>query len=332
MPRTNVAIVDHAHSRSAWMWLLHLLALFLGVTGTAVVTPAQRVEMRSVAKERIQELQRLRQHRGMSDPDYKRKLGAAAREFGLRPRAPLRPRGLNDRSAGDTALVHSRRPISLEDLQANLSAKYRLLDSSGNVLSLSDDPDDLALKVRDALSDGTGRSFYVEMKGFSDGKADALSSSLRIRQHLTDPTVSIEVLPHFEESLVDREDLFTPGITLETEETPIERIDSGNDAGKFKKEIPFSRWSGSRIRHLAVRIVCVTRGLLLEVVGIINSLFEGVAYNADQSLSQLVDGARTEMRKRHPGLTKEQFRIETIRQFGWIGMSQTLQRSLRAWS
>ena len=317
------------------LWLSHFLTLILALTICAVPTPAQRVEMRSAARERIQGLERLRQERGARDPNYQTKLRAAAREYGVLPRAlPVSPehaRVLTDGAERSKALVHSRR-IVLEDLIANLHAKYRLMDSSGSVLSVSDDPDELAMKLGEALSDGTRHSLYVEMKEYSEAKADALSSTLRIRQHLIDPTVSIEVLPHFEESPVPRENLFSSGIRLEPLETPIERIDSGPDAGKFAKSVPFSSGFGRRTRHFSARIVCATRQLLQEVVEIIKNLLGPGVYSHEQSVSQVVEAARTEMMKRHPELTNERFRIDTVKQFGWIGMSQMLQRTLFAWS
>lgn len=215
---------------------------------------------------------------------------------------------------------------------ANLHAKYRLMDSSGTVLSVSNDPDELAVKLRDALSDGTRHSLYVEMKGYSEAKADALSSTLRIRQHLIDPTVSIEVLPHFEESLVPRESLFSSGVRLEPRDIPIETIDFGPDAGKFAQSVPFSSGVGLHTRHFAARIVCATQELLQEVVEIVKSLFRAGVYSDQQSLSQLVDAARSEMMRRHPEVTKGQFRIDTVNQFSGIGISQMLQRTLFAWS
>lgn len=317
------------------LWLSHFLTAILALTICAVPTPAQRVEMRSVARERIQGLQRLRQERGEDDLLYQTKLRAAAREFGVvaqaLPVAPQRPRALTDGVEVSKALAHPRR-VALEDLTANLDAKYRLMDSSGSVLSVSSDRDELSMKLRDALSDGTRHSLYVEMKGYSEAKADALSSTLRIRQHLIDPTVSIEVLPHFEESLVPRENLFSSGIRLEPLETPIERIDSGPDAGKFAKSVHFSSRFGRRTRHFAARIVCATRELLQEVVEIIKNLLAAGVSSRAQSLSQLVEAARTEMMKRHPELTNERFRIDIVKQFGGIGMSHMLRRTLFAWS
>src|SRR5260370_11078303 len=195
--------------------------------------------------------------------------------------------GTLETSEGDGAIgrVHASRSnvsidvpawLVLEDLKSNLSAKYRLLDASGDVLYRGDDQGELATKLNEALSDETRRSIYVEMKGFSEDKAEALASSLRIQQHQIDPAVSIGVLPHIDENLAPHQNLFTRGIMLERGTVSVERIDSGEDTGKFKAELPFSVRVGQEARAVTVRIGAGLGELLPVVLDLVVNLLPPV--------------------------------------------------------
>ncbi len=272
------------------------------------------------------------------------RLDSATEEaLGLKPL-----RGTLEGLAGETPIGQPEAPQSdfyinvparlvLEDLKASLSAKYRLLDASGDVLYRGDDQGELATKLNESLSDGSRRSIYVEMKGFSEDKAEALASSLRIQQHQIDPAVSIGVLPHFDENLALHQNLFTSGIRLEGKWAPFERIDSGKDAGKFRTSHPVARG----LRHFTVTMVGATVELLQELVEIfenllpteiLENLLPTRRFGERQSLSQHVERTLRDLMKRHPGLTNEQFSIEVTDQFGSIRIGELNRSVLFAWS
>ncbi len=424
-----------ADHRRGWKRFSHVLAMFLALAAIPVASPAQRPRLRLEARERISELERLREQRGVNDPAFQKKLERVQREFGvgsrlLRPQRPhsavrfsprpehwlghtsvdkefrtnireaqsrlseqgyLGPKDVDGKigprtrqgvskfqtehglqvtgkfdSATEDALglkslrgldyhggfaifdddsTHLRKSTAadevaqelpatlvLESLKSNLSAQYRLIDASGNVLFWGDDQDELAKKLNESLSNDARQSLYVEMRGFSEDKAEALASSFRIQQHLIDRGVSIGVLPHIDENLAVHQNLFTPGIMLERVEVPVESINSGQDAGQFQQMLPFRRRVGQGVKQFTLRIVCAARVFILEFHEILKNLLPAGKFDNGQSLSQLVDRARRDLMKRHKGLTNQQFKIEVIDQFGSIRMSELYRRALFAWS
>jgi hypothetical protein len=229
--------------------------------------------------------------------------------------------------------------LRLENLKLNLSARYRLVDSAGHVLFAGDDQSELATKLNESLSGGDTHSVYVEMKDFSEDKAEALAASLRMQQHQIDPSVSIGVLPHFSQNPGLRETLFTPGIRLERSPGTIEEINSGTDTVKFQSELGLRVQVKSQFRSLTVRVVASTREFIVEVLELVQRLVPMVQRrvpqgNSDEkrALAGLVEEVRKEMKKRHKGLTNDQLRIDLVDQFGKIQLGKLRRRPRFAWS
>jgi len=218
-----------------------------------------------------------------------------------------------------------------EDLLSNLSARYRLLDAAGHVVFWGDDQNQLATELNRSLT-GAGQPVYVEMQGYTADKAEALATSLRIRQRQIDPSVSIGVLPHFGEDPGVRQALFTRGIKLERNASLIVRIGSGKDAGRFQAAARFSVRAGQGLRAVSVRIVSATRELIAEFLELLHLRCPSDRFDEQRTLAEMVAGVRTELKKRHPGLTDAQLRVNIVDQFGNIDIGLLRLKGLFAWS
>jgi hypothetical protein len=242
--------------------------------------------------------------------------------------------------------VFEPRPLSLELDPANISAPYLLIDASGHVLFAGDDQAELALKLNGWLSNTNqqnhnvvGTAIYVEMKGFSEDKAAALETSLRIQQRQIDPSISVRILPHFADDPAPTEYLFVRGIKLETispvkqsikRETTVAALSPGKDS--FMHPLYFNVQLPYRVIAVTIRIVAATRELVQEFVMLVKQFVGSDDFDQGQSLSELLNRVTRDLKKRHEGLTEEQLKVEMIHQFGNIRIAKRAPDTAFTWS
>lgn len=222
--------------------------------------------------------------------------------------------------------------LILEDLRSNLSARYRLLDATGQVSYWGDDKTQLTEELNRLLTPGAEQSVYVEMQGFSEDKAEALATSLRIRQRLIDPSVSIGVLPHIDENPGVRLSLFSRGIKLEREAPRIESVDLGKDGFRFQFVIDFSVRTAQGLRTVTLRILSSTREFIAAFMEVLRLRCPSDKFDEQLTLAELIAGARTELKSKHPGLTDKQLRLNIVDQFYKIDLGLMYHRVLFPWS
>lgn len=242
----------------------------------------------------------------------------------------LRVTGSLDSATQAELRRHELDPL-FSDLRSNLSARYRLLDASGNVHYWGDSQQELSLKLNQILSADTGQSVAVELQGFSKDKAEALATSLRLQQRLINRKAAIGILPHFSENGAPREILYTQGIRLERAESERETIELGLD-GNYQTKVPYSVRVGEQVQRAAIRIVAATKALIEEFRAILLFRSRSDDFDSQQSLSELVAAARAELKARHPDLTDEQIRVNLIGQFGTIDLGLLRPELSPAWS
>lgn len=252
---------------------------------------------------------------------------------------------------GSTDLKASgTRPLSLEYSPTNISAPYLLIDASGQVLFAGYDEAGLVaelnqwllLNIAEETHNLTGTAIYVEMKGFSEDKAAALETSLRIQQHLIDPSISFRVLPHFTEDPAPTDHLFVRGIKLEVT-SPIAlsikreiAIDDTKITPKDKfiyhSDLYFSIRLPQRVSTVVVRITVATKELVQEFMVLVSQFLATSDFDQGQSLAELLNRVTRELKKRHDGLTEEQLRVDMIDQFGNIRIAKLPPGTAFVWS
>lgn len=234
-------------------------------------------------------------------------------------------------SATQAELDKHRLDSWFSELSSNLSARYRLLDASGKVHYWGDSQQELGARLNEIGSANAGESFAVELQGFSEDKAEALATSLRLQQRRSNRRVSIGILPHFAENGAPREILYTQGIRLERTESERETIELGQD-GKYQRKIRYSVRVGDQVQRAAVWIVAATKALVEELFAIFTFRSQSDDFDSQQSLGELVAAARAELKARHKDLTEEQFRVKVTGQFGTIDLGLLRPELSPAWS
>jgi hypothetical protein len=224
-------------------------------------------------------------------------------------------------------LRKSGRSLFIEHVPQYISAAYLLIDASGRVFFSGDDHAELAKKLNERLSNFPDHSIYVEMIGFSDDKAAALITSLRIQQRQIDK--SIRVLPHFAEDRGPTQNLFTRGIRLER---ALLLVDPRNDGSGYSADFTFRVGFPRRFQKVYIRVVSATLDLTREAVRRIKQLVPSKHFDKRQSLSEVVDRLRRELKMRHEGLTDQQLKVDMIGQFGNIRTVKRLPSRAFAWS
>jgi peptidoglycan hydrolase-like protein with peptidoglycan-binding domain len=252
---------------------------------------------------------------GKIGPRTRQALAEFQRNRNLKPTGALN--GITERELGISPPIwQGFRGMHLLE-SPDSSGQYRFLDASGRVLFQGDDPKLLVAKLKES---SLREPLYIEMKGFSEDKAEALATSLRIQARQIDPAASIVVLP---QDGVTRENLLSRGIRLDQAPDPVEGV---------TPVLTFSVRSGEQVRSFGVRIVAASIDLYHDLCDAFRSLLPSAGFDENRSLDQLVRDARKKLQLKYPNLSGEQLRIELLHQFGSTQISRLRPEVSFAWS
>jgi hypothetical protein len=208
------------------------------------------------------------------------------------------------------------RPLRLEYVVSNNSTEYVLTSPFGNVLYQGVDQTKLAAVLNERLSSSLDLPLHVQMKGFSEDKFAALITTLRIRQRTIDRSVSIQ-------------DLSANGIRLQRASLA---MDTNTDGSMYRADLTFIGRLGDRIRTVSIRVVSATFDVVLDFLIRVHQILYSPDFDEKQTLRELIDRARRELKSNHKGLTDEQLKVEMIDQFGNITIVERLLSTAFVWS
>jgi hypothetical protein len=192
------------------------------------------------------------------------------------------------------------------------SARYKVYTGTGRPLYAGND----IAKLADALNAELQRpgldTVYLDLEGFGLDKAEALASSLRIRN----PDMAVRSVTTSEDGMPARDLLFSKGVKLESRASRTEEIKSGERKGWFASRLDFSVRVRSAVKRVSLRILAKTQELVGEFASAL--LRRGRIGNFDENatLAEWVRAARRDLTAKHPKLKDEDLRVEMKDQFG----------------
>jgi len=206
------------------------------------------------------------------------------------------------------------------------TGEYRLSDRVRGVLFEGDSTRALAEVLND---ESLGRrDLTVALKGFSEDKAEALGTSLRIQQFQLYPHVSAVVLGRHARW---RENVYTPGIRLDDAPPSVEMLD---DTGRLMRGglLRFSVHIGAEVRSVPVRLLAATVELYNDLCDFFRALLPGDGFDETRSLYKLVEDGMKRMGTKYQKVPPEDLRLDVIKQLGTSEIGLRFCEPGRPWS
>ncbi|KAA6461264.1 peptidoglycan-binding protein [Acidobacteria bacterium AB60] len=216
-----------------------------------------------------------------------------------------------------TALAGSV-PWSIREAITPDSVRYQLHNSSGSAIGHPLAPRELATKLNALLDQSGNGAVSVELSAFSGTAADALASSLTIQlRQVNRPADRNDELRSFSPAVEHL--VTTTGAARQSQVITIERLRSPGMPDSFRTRVPFGVVVANQVRRLTVSFV---HGSLELIFAFLDRLgvFQPPNLFARKSLQQLVNQARDDLKRLHPGLTDRELQVMIVDQAGNTGI------------
>jgi hypothetical protein len=216
--------------------------------------------------------------------------------------------------------------VAITNSPGDAAGRYKAYAGSAQTLYAGNDPAQLSAALNTELQRPGVDTLYLDLEGFSSDKAEALASSLRLRN----PAMAVRSLTTSEDGLPARDLLFSKGVKVETPAIHVDEITAGERKGWFAATIDFSVRVGAAVKRVSLRIVASTRELATEFANALFSRATALRFDENAAIAEMVRGARLELRSKHPELKDEDIRVEMKDQFGATLIVQVLPLPLDA--
>lgn len=174
---------------------------------------------------------------------------------------------------------------------------------------------DISQLLADVHSQFPEKTVYLDLKGFSQDKGEAFASSCRIRQEKDNVDAWLKTIlrrPDGSRGPIDA--FFSPGLKLETEPDPPERVLDGPQSGWYRASLKFLIQTAGKIQKIGIDIFAKTADLAWEFVDNVKALLSVPKYRA-KSTGAIVNQVRRELKRKY-NLTDKDLIIHYRDQFG----------------